>query len=144
MAIPLFFVCGGTNFNSQLEEFSNFRFYCPKWYVFHLVYLENGIRLIVINCTSHNNSVILIKKREFFTFCFVPVIPTDWGNEMHCTICNWSQGVNNEYLATLRAQSAGGQPQQPQQAYARQEAPKVAPPPPVQYAQAPAQTYYQQ
>ncbi|KAK9244570.1 hypothetical protein V1506DRAFT_541174 [Lipomyces tetrasporus] len=87
--IPLFFVCGGTNYNKPLPGYENLRLYCPR---------------------CHNISLIAIKERAFFTFCFIPIIPTSWGEALHCTICPYQQATSADQLNTISAQS----PQQQQ------------------------------
>ncbi|KAK9236317.1 hypothetical protein V1525DRAFT_407431 [Lipomyces kononenkoae] len=87
--IPLIFVCGGANYNKPLPGYESLRLYCPR---------------------CHNISLVAIKKREFFTFCFVPVIPISWGEALHCTICPYEQPTSTDQLNSLRAQS----PQQQQ------------------------------
>ncbi|KAK9492370.1 hypothetical protein V1508DRAFT_419222 [Lipomyces doorenjongii] len=87
--IPLFFVCGGANYNKPLPGYENMRLYCPR---------------------CHNISLVAIKKREFFTFCFIPVIPTSLGEALQCTICTFQQSTSADQLNSFRTQS----PQQQQ------------------------------
>lgn len=44
----------------------------------------------------HNYSVQPVKRREFFTVWFVPLVPLRWGNQLHCTICNWRQDFSSK------------------------------------------------
>ncbi|CAR29620.1 hypothetical protein ZYGR_0AD03030 [Zygosaccharomyces rouxii] len=44
----------------------------------------------------HNNSVSPIKRREFFTVWFIPLIPLHWGKQLHCNICGWRQDFSND------------------------------------------------
>ncbi|AQZ18121.1 YBL029C-A [Zygosaccharomyces parabailii] len=44
----------------------------------------------------HNNSVSPIKRREFFTVWFVPLVPIHWGKQLRCNICNWRQDFSND------------------------------------------------
>ncbi|KAK9386002.1 hypothetical protein V1515DRAFT_587861 [Lipomyces mesembrius] len=85
--IPLFFVCGGANYNKPMPGYENLRLYCPRW-----------------------SKVVAIKKREFFTFCFIPVIPTSLGEALQCTICPYFQATSADQLNSFRTQS----PQQQQ------------------------------
>ncbi|KAG5355159.1 UPF0768 protein [Yarrowia sp. B02] len=83
------FTFGAQNFGHPWKGHESERYYCP-------------------NC--HNVSCEARKRREFITLCFVPVIPIHWSNEIKCTICNWSKGVNEESLAQMsRDQQQGGQ-----------------------------------
>ncbi|KAK7206788.1 hypothetical protein BZA70DRAFT_275080 [Myxozyma melibiosi] len=81
MSIPMIFVCGGTNFNGPLKGYEGLRVNCPR---------------------CHNNSVMALKKREFFTFCFVPVIPTNYGKTLQCTICPYSRSTSDGELEQLK------------------------------------------
>ncbi|KAK9315456.1 hypothetical protein V1524DRAFT_415331 [Lipomyces starkeyi] len=88
--IPLFFVCGGANYNKPLPGYEDLRLYCPRW-----------------------SAVVAIKKREFFTFCFIPVIPTSLGEALHCTICPFEQATSADQLNSFRSQSPQQQMQLP-------------------------------
>ncbi|KAK9383080.1 uncharacterized protein V2V93DRAFT_364200 [Kockiozyma suomiensis] len=83
MSIPFIFVCGGTNFNGPLKGYEDMRVYCPR---------------------CHNNSVMPTKKREFFTLCFVPIVPTNWGCTLQCTICPWNVPTSEKELDQMRQQ----------------------------------------
>ncbi|ODQ67644.1 hypothetical protein NADFUDRAFT_77591 [Nadsonia fulvescens var. elongata DSM 6958] len=72
-----------TNFNSLDSKYQSHQFYCPH---------------------CHNNSVSVVKVREFFTFCFIPVIPTNWGTELKCSICQWSQSTNETMINGMLGQ----------------------------------------
>lgn len=41
----------------------------------------------------HNAAVTAIKRRTFFTFCFIPLVPIKWGKELRCTICQYHQST---------------------------------------------------
>lgn len=67
--IPI--ICGTKDFNSAYDNNPKHTgLYCP-------------------NC--HNNSVTPIKRKEFFTFYFIPLVPVHWGKQLRCSICNWRQ-----------------------------------------------------
>ncbi|KAK9455706.1 hypothetical protein V1511DRAFT_498493 [Dipodascopsis uninucleata] len=86
--IPMFFVCGGTNFNKPLSGYEGMNLYCPR---------------------CHNISVIVIKKREFFTFCFVPIIPTAFGEALQCTICPYTQPITQQQLSQIQGMNMQNQ-----------------------------------
>lgn len=44
----------------------------------------------------HNNSVHPIKRKEFFTIWFIPLVPIYWGKQLRCNICNWAQDFKDE------------------------------------------------
>ncbi|KAL6927144.1 hypothetical protein ACO0SA_003434 [Hanseniaspora valbyensis] len=46
------------------------------------------------NCK--NLTVEPIKRKEFITIFFIPVVPLYWGKQLHCTVCNWRQDFSNE------------------------------------------------
>lgn len=72
--IPL--VCGVQNFDSNYDNNPEHQgLYCPK---------------------CHNFSVVPIKRREFFAFNFIPLIPLHWGKQLRCSICNWRQDFKSE------------------------------------------------
>lgn len=48
------------------------------------------------NC--HNQSVEPVKRKEFISFWFVPVIPMYWGKQLKCNICTWRQDINQKEL----------------------------------------------
>lgn len=50
----------------------------------------------------HNNSVSPIKRREFFTVWFVPLIPIYWGKQLKCSICNWRQDIKKDEEEKLK------------------------------------------
>ncbi|CDR46464.1 CYFA0S23e01244g1_1 [Cyberlindnera fabianii] len=72
--VPL--ICGTNNYDSNLSEYPS-DLQCP-------------------NC--HNNSVHAIKRREFFTIWFIPLVPMYWGKQLACTICTWRQDVSTSDL----------------------------------------------
>ncbi|KAJ6264552.1 hypothetical protein Dda_0699 [Drechslerella dactyloides] len=74
------FVCGTQDFSSRLKGYENLRVNCQ-------------------NC--HNNSVIAIKRRNFFTFCYIPIIPLSWNEELNCTICNARSKISTAQLHQL-------------------------------------------
>ncbi|CAI1807773.1 hypothetical protein SEUBUCD646_0B00920 [Saccharomyces eubayanus] len=69
-------VCGTRSFDSSYDSVpAHQNLYCP-------------------NC--HNFSVCPIKRKEFFTVWFIPLLPVFWGKQLHCPICNWRQDFKNE------------------------------------------------
>ncbi|RVD86914.1 uncharacterized protein DFL_005165 [Arthrobotrys flagrans] len=90
------FVCGTQDFSSRLKGYENVRVNCS-------------------NC--HNNSVIAIKRRNFFTFCYIPIIPLSYHEELNCTICNARSKISKQQLDQLADQhqmgnmGGGGAPQ---------------------------------
>ncbi|KAK9470393.1 uncharacterized protein V1510DRAFT_423150 [Dipodascopsis tothii] len=79
--MAFFFVCGATNYNGALKGYEDISLQCPR---------------------CHNQSVIAFKKREFFTLCFVPMIPTNYGPYLQCRICTFSQESSLEELDMIR------------------------------------------
>ncbi|KAF8462046.1 hypothetical protein BDZ91DRAFT_772742 [Kalaharituber pfeilii] len=75
-----FFVCGTQDFSSNLHGYENLRVVCSR---------------------CHNNAVVARKRRQFFTFCFIPIIPISWGEELRCTICNYHQDTNKDQLNSM-------------------------------------------
>ncbi|CAI4054782.1 hypothetical protein N7582_000165 [Saccharomyces uvarum] len=72
--IPI--ICGMRSFDSSYDSVpAHQNLYCP-------------------NC--HNHSVSPIKRKEFFTVWFIPLLPVFWGKQLHCSICNWRQDFKNE------------------------------------------------
>ncbi|AOW01012.1 hypothetical protein B0I72DRAFT_140213 [Yarrowia lipolytica] len=84
------FTFGSQNFGHPWKGHESERYYCP-------------------NC--HNMSCEARKRREFITLCFVPIIPIHWSNEIKCTICNWSKGVNEESLKAMQQDQGMNRPQ---------------------------------
>ncbi|KAI5843886.1 hypothetical protein DFP73DRAFT_478673 [Morchella snyderi] len=78
-----FFTCGTQDFSSSLKGYEHIRAKCPR---------------------CHNPSVVAIKKRDFFTFCFIPVVPIGWGEELRCSICPYRQATNKEQLMQMQHQ----------------------------------------
>ncbi|ODQ60216.1 hypothetical protein WICANDRAFT_30791 [Wickerhamomyces anomalus NRRL Y-366-8] len=48
------------------------------------------------NC--HNQSVEPVKRKEFISFWWIPLIPMYWGKQLKCNTCSWRQDVNKEEL----------------------------------------------
>ncbi|AMD18720.1 HBL182Wp [Eremothecium sinecaudum] len=46
------------------------------------------------SCRSY--SVYPVKKREFVTVLFVPIIPLYWGNQLCCRVCRWNQDFDSQ------------------------------------------------
>ena len=46
------------------------------------------------NCK--NLSVQPIKRKEFITLFFIPVLPIYWGKQLKCPVCNWRQDFSKE------------------------------------------------
>ncbi|SCW03689.1 LAFE_0G16050g1_1 [Lachancea fermentati] len=46
------------------------------------------------NC--HNYKVRPVKRREFITIWFIPVMPFFWGKQLVCPICNWRQDFKSD------------------------------------------------
>ncbi|KAF8243522.1 hypothetical protein K440DRAFT_589525 [Wilcoxina mikolae CBS 423.85] len=79
-----FFTCGSQDLSSGLSGYEQLRVVCP-------------------NC--HNASVTPIKRRTFFTFCFIPIFPIAWGKELRCSICNYHQSTTTEQLNQMAHQA---------------------------------------
>ncbi|KIM49278.1 hypothetical protein M413DRAFT_103107 [Hebeloma cylindrosporum] len=66
----------------------------------------------------HNAAVSSAKSKEFFEFCFVPLIPMSSKHVWLCSICRWEvplqQGWEPQSVANLPMQPGGYYPQQPQ------------------------------
>ncbi|CCD22698.1 uncharacterized protein NDAI_0A05430 [Naumovozyma dairenensis CBS 421] len=70
------FVCGINHYDKEYDNNPNHKsIYCP-------------------NC--HNFSVRPIKRREFVSLWWVPIVPLYWGKQLHCPICNWRQDFKND------------------------------------------------
>ncbi|KAA8910798.1 hypothetical protein FN846DRAFT_774804 [Sphaerosporella brunnea] len=67
-----FFTCGTQDFSGNINGYEHLKVICP-------------------NC--HNAAVVPIKRRTFFTFCFIPLVPIHWGKELRCTICQYHQAT---------------------------------------------------
>ncbi|RPA85050.1 hypothetical protein BJ508DRAFT_12461 [Ascobolus immersus RN42] len=78
-----FFTCGSQDFSSQLKGYEHMRIVCPR---------------------CHNVSVSPIKKRNFFTFCFIPIFPIAWGEELRCGICGYHQKTSENELQQIQNQ----------------------------------------
>ncbi|KAI5812777.1 hypothetical protein BZA77DRAFT_323257 [Pyronema omphalodes] len=72
-----FFTCGSTDMSSGLKGYETLNVVCPH---------------------CHNAAVQPIKRRTFFTFCFIPVFPIAWGKELKCSICGYRQSTTTEQL----------------------------------------------
>jgi len=77
----LLFTCGSQDFSAKLQGYETLRVVCPH---------------------CHNASVVPIKRRTFFTFCFIPIVPIAWGEELRCTICQYHQGTSKQQLAGMQ------------------------------------------
>jgi len=88
-----FFVCGTQDFSSSLKGYENVLVVCPR---------------------CHNNAVSARKRRVFFTFCFVPLVPVSWRKELRCGICGYAQETSDEQLNGMIAQSQQQQQAMPQ------------------------------
>ncbi|CUS12050.1 unnamed protein product [Tuber aestivum] len=86
-----FFVCGTQDFSGALKGFEHIRVVCPR---------------------CHNSSVVAIKRRNFFTFCFIPIVPISWGEELRCSICQYHQSTNKGQLTSMQSQGAPAAPPQ--------------------------------
>ena len=72
--IPL--ICGMRNFDRNYDSNPEHQgLYCPK---------------------CHNFGVTPIKRREFFAFYFVPIVPVYWCKQLKCSICNWRQDFKTD------------------------------------------------
>lgn len=82
-----FFTCGTHTFTSRLSGAENLTFQCQ-------------------NCG--NMSARPMKRWEWFTFCFIPVIPFSIKpyKELGCHVCNFWQDI--KYRPDVQAQMGGG------------------------------------
>ncbi|KAF2638361.1 hypothetical protein P280DRAFT_471477 [Massarina eburnea CBS 473.64] len=118
-----FFTCGTHTFSSRLAGAEHLTVQCQ-------------------NCGNHSGRVM--KRWQWFTLCFVPIIPFSIKpyKEVGCHICNFYQDI--KYRPDVQAMMGNGAPggQQPQSyAMAGGEQGKPAPPPQGQqgyYGPAPA------
>ncbi|KAF2623046.1 hypothetical protein BU25DRAFT_414798 [Macroventuria anomochaeta] len=86
-----FFTCGTHTFNSQLS----------------------GAEHITVQCQNCGNfSGRVMKRWEWFTFCFVPIIPFSLKpyKEVGCHICNFWQDIKYRPDVQQQMQGGGGQP----------------------------------
>ena len=90
-----FFTCGTHTFSSKLPGAENITVQCQ-------------------NCGNHSGRVM--KRWEWFTFCFIPVIPFSLKpyKEVGCHICNFWQDI--KYRQDVQHMLNGGGPP-PQQGY---------------------------
>ncbi|KAK0933327.1 hypothetical protein LTR29_015078 [Friedmanniomyces endolithicus] len=118
------FTCGTHNFRSALAGYENITVQCQ-------------------NCGNFTGKVV--KNWEWFTFCFVPLIPFSlkpW-NAVHCNVCNFQQDIKYRPDVEQQMQSGGsgvvgggggggggqGIPMQNQQQVGNQGWNRPAPPP---------------
>ncbi|KAF2858105.1 hypothetical protein K470DRAFT_193012, partial [Piedraia hortae CBS 480.64] len=83
------FTCGQHSFNKPLKGGEGITVQCP-------------------NC--HNHSAKLESRWEWFTVCFVPLVPFSlkpW-HEVHCNICQYRQDI--KYRPDVQQMLNGGQP----------------------------------
>ncbi|KAK7520505.1 hypothetical protein IWX49DRAFT_584682 [Phyllosticta citricarpa] len=114
-----FFTCGSHTFQSLLKGYENVTVQCQ-------------------NCGNWSGRVY--KRWQWFTFCFVPIIPFSlkpW-HEIGCHICNFFQDI--KYRPDVQAQANGGGPQYggqiPMETYGgKQPQPQPEPAPQAQYQQ---------
>ncbi|CCE61456.1 hypothetical protein TPHA_0A03800 [Tetrapisispora phaffii CBS 4417] len=96
------------------------------------------------NC--HNYSARPIKRRQFFTVWFIPILPVYWGKQVKCTICNWRQDFKDEaQLRKIVNEQKNIRNNQPQ-TYQAQQPPQMYQAQPTTQApvnQQPPQTYQQ-
>lgn len=100
-----FFTCGTHTFSSRLKGYEQVTVQCQ-------------------NCGNHSAHVY--KRWQWFTFCFVPVVPFSlkpW-KEVGCHVCHFSQDI--KYRPDATAQAGGGAP--PLQAH-QQHSYAMGPPP---------------
>ncbi|KAF2107613.1 hypothetical protein BDV96DRAFT_589071 [Lophiotrema nucula] len=85
-----FFTCGTHTFTNRLAGAENLTVQCQ-------------------NCGNFSGHVV--KRWEWFTFCFVPLIPFSLKpyKEVGCHICNFYQDI--KYRPDVQAQLGGGQQQ---------------------------------
>jgi len=57
------------------------------------------------NC--HNASVEPVKRKEFISFWWIPIIPMYFGKQLKCNICSWRQDVNKEELEKYGIKPSG-------------------------------------
>lgn len=90
----MFFTVGMSNYPCAIKGFEHLRFYCPR---------------------CHNVSMEAQKDHQFFTFCFIPLIPISFSKNLTCPICGYKQGTSKEQLEVMKNQQAGqaGGQQQP-------------------------------
>ncbi|TGZ83521.1 hypothetical protein EX30DRAFT_368872 [Ascodesmis nigricans] len=99
-----FFTVGTQDFSGRLKGYEDMVLQCRR-------------------CTR--NSVVPIKRRNFFTFCFIPIFPIKWTEELRCGECNYHQKTTKAELDEIRAR--GPQPlPQPQQQFGFQQPPPQA------------------
>ncbi|KAF9567599.1 hypothetical protein CPC08DRAFT_703129 [Agrocybe pediades] len=67
----------------------------------------------------HNAAVTSAKSKEWFEFCFVPLIPMGSSHIWICSICQWSQAIQQggwepQPVTSVPVQPGGYYPPQPQ------------------------------
>ncbi|KAF2207263.1 hypothetical protein CERZMDRAFT_51461 [Cercospora zeae-maydis SCOH1-5] len=82
--------------------------------------LLKGYENITVRCRNCGNwSCKVTKKWNWFTFCFVPIIPLSWGAEkiLKCHVCRFEDDIRNSDEAQRQMQQIdqGGVPMQPPQ-----------------------------
>ncbi|TKA78079.1 hypothetical protein B0A55_03267 [Friedmanniomyces simplex] len=83
------FTCGTHNFRSLLAGYENVTVQCQ-------------------NCGNFSGNIV--KNWEWFTFCFVPLIPFSlkpW-HAVHCNVCQFQQDVKYRPDVEQQMQQAGG------------------------------------
>ncbi|GIZ42808.1 hypothetical protein CKM354_000606200 [Cercospora kikuchii] len=92
------FTCGSHVFESLLKPYENVTVRCN-------------------NCGNWSSKVT--KRWEWFTFCFVPIIPCSMGaqKELRCHVCKYRDAITNSDDAVRQMQQIdqGGVPMQPPQ-----------------------------
>ncbi|CAG59077.1 uncharacterized protein GVI51_F03817 [Nakaseomyces glabratus] len=71
--IPL--VCGLNSWDKPYTKVQTAPLYCPH---------------------CHNYSVQPVKRRQFFSVWFIPLVPLHVGKQLHCNICNWRQDFHSK------------------------------------------------
>ncbi|KAH0039561.1 hypothetical protein KCU78_g1293, partial [Aureobasidium melanogenum] len=109
------FTCGTHTFNSLLQGYENITAQCQ-------------------NCG--NFSAKIYKRWEWFTFCFVPVIPFSFKpyHEVGCHICHFYQDVMHRPDVQQMMNNPQAIPMQPQQPYGAPPQQYKPPQGPPQYA----------
>lgn len=79
----MFFTIGMQNFPSNIKGFEGKKFYCAR---------------------CHNVSMELRKDHQFFTICFIPLIPISFSKNLSCPICSYRQDVSKQQLESIQNQ----------------------------------------
>jgi hypothetical protein len=109
------FTCGETEFSSHLQGYDGVLCQCRNC-VFLPLHLS--IYPSLINHQG-NYSASVVKRKPWFTFCFVPVVPLSIHGyeDVVCSICRFAQPLQNRPDVMEQArlmQQGGGVPMQPQ------------------------------